>query len=454
MFESLSDKLSGVFKALRAKGRLSEQDVDAAMREVRLALLEADVHYKVVKDFVAAVKERALGQEVMKSLTPGQMVVKVVHQQLVAMMGEGFAPLELKGPPPATVLLAGLQGSGKTTTAGKLALHLRQVHKRRPYLVPADVYRPAAIEQLTKVGGELGFPVFASDPSADPVAICREAREAARRAGCDVLIVDTAGRLHVDEALMEELRRLSELLTPAEVLLVADAMTGQDAVNVAREFNEALGITGVVLTKMDGDARGGAALSIQAVTRRPVKLVGTGEKSDALEVFHPERMASRILGMGDVLSLVEKAEQAIDQETAAELEEKLRKNAFTLEDFRDQLRMVRKLGSLEDLMKMVPGMGQMKGLKADEKDLTRVIAIVDSMTPLERRKPEILNASRRRRIAGGSGTRVEDVNRLLKRFQEARKMMKNLNKMGLGRPGKMGKLGKLLGRGMGLPGGR
>jgi signal recognition particle subunit SRP54 len=448
MFESLSEKLSGVFSSLRAKGKLNEKDIGAALREVRLALLEADVHYKVAKDFVAAVKTRAMGQEVMKSLTPGQMVVKIVHEELVQMMGEHSAPLDLRGSPPVPVLLVGLQGSGKTTSAGKLALHLKRAHKRRPFLVPADVYRPAAIDQLKKVAGELGFPVFDSNPNDDPVEICRKAREEARITGCDVLLVDTAGRLHVDQALMEELQRISGLLEPTEILLVADAMTGQDAVNVAREFDEALGITGVALTKMDGDARGGAALSIQAVTRRPVKLLGTGEKLDALEVFHPERMASRILGMGDVLSLIEKAEQAIDEEQALDLEEKLRKNAFTLEDFRNQLKMLKKLGNFGDLMKMIPGVGGMKGLNPDERELTRVVAIVDSMTPLERRKPEILNASRRRRIAGGSGNRVEDVNRLMKRFQEARKMIKKMNTMGLGSGKKMGKMGKMLARGM------
>jgi signal recognition particle subunit SRP54 len=449
MFESLSDKLADVFKSLRSKGKLSDKDVTAAMREVRFALLEADVHYKIVKQFVATVKERALGQEVMKSLTPGQMVVKIVHQELVRMMGENFAPLDLGGSPPVPVLLVGLQGSGKTTTTGKLALHLRREWKRRPYLVPADVYRPAAIEQLRKVGAQLGFPVFDSDPGDTPVEICRKAREAARLAGCDVLLVDTAGRLHVDQALMDELRQLAALLEPREVLLVADAMTGQDAVNVAQEFNDTLGITGVVLSKTDGDARGGAALSVQAVTQKPIKLVGMGEKLDALEVFHPERMASRILGMGDVLSLIEKAEQSFDQEQAVELEAKLRKNAFTLEDFRDQLKMVRKLGNLEDLMKMMPGMRGLKGAQPDEKELTRTIAIVDSMTSLERRKPEILNASRRRRIAGGSGTRVEDVNRLMKRYMETRKMLKSFNKMGMGRGGKMAKMGKLLGNRMG-----
>ena len=449
MFESLSDKLADVFKSLRSKGKLSDKDVTAAMREVRFALLEADVHYKIVKQFVATVKERALGQEVMKSLTPGQMVVKIVHQELVHMMGENSAPLDLSGTPPVPVMLVGLQGSGKTTSTGKLALHLRRDLKRRPYLVPADVYRPAAIDQLKKVGAELGFPVFDSDPGDTPVEICRKAREEARLAGCDVLLVDTAGRLHVDQVLMDELRHLAELLEPREVLLVADAMTGQDAVNVAKEFNDTLGITGVILSKTDGDARGGAALSVQAVTRKPIKLVGVGEKLDALEVFHPERMASRILGMGDMLSLIEKAEHSFDEEKAVELEAKLRKNAFTLEDFRDQLKMMRKLGNLEELMKMVPGMSGLKGVKPDEKELTRTIAIVDSMTALERRKPEILNASRRRRIAGGSGTRVEDINRLIKRYQEARKMLKSFSKMGMGRGGKMHKMSKMLGNRMG-----
>jgi signal recognition particle subunit SRP54 len=378
------------------------------------------------------------------------MVVKVVHEEILRMLGEVHDPLVLHGTPPVPILLVGLQGSGKTTSCGKLALYLKKSLKRRPYLVPADVYRPAAIHQLKKIAGDLGFPVFDSDAKENPVEICRKAAEEARRLGCDTLLVDTAGRLHVDEALMEELKRLSALLQPAETLLVADAMTGQDAVNVARQFDATLGITGVVLTKMDGDARGGAALSIRAVTGKPIKLLGVGEKLDALEVFHPERMASRILGMGDVLSLIERAEQAVDETTAAQLEEKLRKNAFTLEDFRDQLRMLRKLGSLEDLMGMIPGMGGLKGVKPDERELTRIVAIIDSMTPLERRKPEVLNASRRRRIATGSGARVEDVNRLMKRYQEARLMLKKMSQMGLGRVGgKMGKMGKLLGKGLG-----
>ncbi len=447
MFESLSDKLSRVFRSLRGKDRLTERDIESALREVRLALLEADVHYGVVKRFVASVRERALGREVMGSLTPGQTVVKIVRDELVRMMGEHLAPLDLKGTPPVPVLLVGLQGSGKTTTAGKLALHLRDRMGRRPYLVPADVQRPAAIEQLLKVAEQAGVPAYPSDPSTEPETICRAALEEARRTGCDVLLVDTAGRLHVDEPLMEELGRLRDLLAPREVLLVADAMTGQDAVNVAREFDRAVGITGVILTKADGDARGGAALSIQAVTEKPVKFVGVGEKLDALEVFHPERMASRILGMGDVLSLIERAEQAVDAASARDLEEKLRTDRFTLEDFRDQLRMLRRMGGLEDLLRMLPGAGQLKGLRVDDRELTRVIAIIDSMTPEERRRPEILNASRRRRIARGSGTRVEDVNRLIRRYQEARKMIKRMNRMGLGR--RRGK--KRAGRLPGLP---
>ncbi len=447
MFESLSDKLSRVFRSLRGKGRLTEKDIESALREVRLALLEADVHYGVVKRFVASVRDRALGREVMASLTPGQTVVKIVRDELVRMMGEHAAPLDLKGTPPVPVLLVGLQGSGKTTTAGKLAVHLKERMGRRPYLVPADVQRPAAIEQLLRVAEQAGVPAYPSDPSMEPEAICRAALEEARRTGCDVLLVDTAGRLHVDEPLMEELGRLRDLLNPREVLLVADAMTGQDAVNVAREFDRAVGITGVILTKADGDARGGAALSIQAVTERPVKFVGVGEKLDALEVFHPERMASRILGMGDVLSLIEKAERAVDEASVRDLEEKLRTDRFTLEDFRDQLRMLRKMGGLEQLLGMLPGAGQLKGLRVDERELGRVIAIIDSMTPEERRRPEILNASRRRRIARGSGTRVEDVNRLIRRYQEARKMIKRMSRMGLGR--RKGK--KRAGRFPGLP---
>ncbi len=440
MFESLSDKLSNVFKTLRGKGTLGEKDVDAAMREVRMALLEADVNYRVVKNFVNDVKERALGQDVAKSLTPGQMVIKIVREELVRMMGAEHEPLDLRSTPPIPVMLVGLQGSGKTTTVGKLALHLRDRQKRSPYLVSVDVYRPAALEQLKKIATDLGFPIHETDPKADPALTVREAYDTAKRYGYDVLLIDTAGRLHVDRALMDELKRITEAVAPRETLLVADAMTGQDAVNVAAEFDRMLSLTGVVLTKMDGDARGGAALSIKAVTGKPIKYVGVGEKSDALEAFHPDRMAQRILGMGDVISLIEKAQEAVTEEDAKKLERKLLKSTFNLEDFRDQLSMLRKMGNISQLVGMIPGA---KGVNVDEKELGRIVAIINSMTPEERRKPDILNGSRRLRIARGSGTKVEEVNRLLKRFREASRMMKSVGKMA-----KMsGRMGKLFGKG-------
>jgi signal recognition particle subunit SRP54 len=448
MFDSLSDKLSGVFKTLRGKGKLGEKDVDAAMREVRVALLEADVYYKVVKKFVADVKERALGTEVMQSLTPGQMVVKIVREELERMMGETHVPLDLAAAPPVALLMVGLQGSGKTTSSAKLALHMRQKMGRTPYLVPADIYRPAAIEQLKKLAAELDVPVYDTDASVDPVETCKLAREAAKLAGCDTLIIDTAGRLHVDEELMNELARIVDAIEPRETLLVADAMTGQDAVNVAREFDERLGLTGVILSKMDGDARGGAALSVRAVTGKPIKYVGVGEKTDALEAFAPDRIASRILGMGDVLSLIERAEGAIDEADAKKMEEKLLKNqGFTLDDFRDQMLMVKKMGGLESLVGMIPGA---KNVQVDEKEIVRVVAIIDSMTHLERQRPGVLNASRRRRIAKGSGTKVEEINRLLKRFREAQSMMKKMGKFAKMGKGKMGgRMQKMLGKGMG-----
>jgi signal recognition particle subunit SRP54 len=448
MFESLSDKLSGVFKTLRGKGKLGEKDVDAAMREVRVALLEADVYYKVVKQFVADVKARALGTEVMQSLTPGQTVVKIVREELQRVMGDTHEPLDLRAAPPVPVLMVGLQGSGKTTTSAKLALHMRQKMGRRPYLVPADINRPAAIEQLKKLGAEIDVPVYDTDPTRDLVETCKSALEAAKIADCDTLIIDTAGRLHVDEELMDELARIVEAVSPQETLLVADAMTGQDAVNVAKEFDSRLGLTGVVLTKMDGDARGGAALSVRAVTGKPIKYVGVGEKIDDLEPFAPDRIASRILGMGDVLSLIERAESAMGEEDAKKIEEKLLKNqGFTLDDFRDQMLMVKKMGGLESLMGMIPGA---KGVQVDENELVRVVAIIDSMTRQERARPGLLNASRRRRIARGSGTRVEEINRLLKRFREAQSMMKKMGKFAKLGKGKMGRrMQNMLGKGMG-----
>ncbi len=437
MFENLSEKFQGVLKKMRGHGRISQGNIEEALREVRLALLEADVNYKVVKEFTASVRDKALGAEVLASLSPDQHFIKIVHDELAKMMGGEAQELDLARRPPVPVMLVGLQGSGKTTSCGKLALHLRK-RKRSPYLVPADVYRPAAIEQLKVLGAQIGIPVFDSDPKTDPVEICRQAVRQADLTGHDTVLLDTAGRLHIDEELMEELRRIKEAVDPGDVLLVADAMTGQDAVNVARAFHEKVGLTGVMLTKMDGDARGGAVLSIRAVTGAPVKFVGVGEKLDALESFFPDRMASRILGMGDVLTLVEKAQETIDAKKAKELERKIRRAEFTLEDFRDQLVSLRRMGSLDDLLGMIPGMGgKMKELKAaapDEKELARVVAIIDSMTREERGNAKIINGSRRKRIALGSGTTVQDVNRLLRNFQQAEGMLKRFSKAG-GRKG-------------------
>jgi signal recognition particle subunit SRP54 len=433
MFDNLSDKLDGVFKRLKGHGTLSEKNISDGMREVRMALLEADVHFKVVKQFVADIKERALGQEVMKSLTPGQQVVKIVNEELTRLMGGRSEELNLEGTHPVSVMMVGLQGSGKTTSSGKLAIHLRKLG-RKPYLVPADVYRPAAIDQLQKLGGQIDVPVFASETTMDPVDICRQARVAAQKEGCDVVLLDTAGRLHIDAELMGELQRIRDAVQPSDILLVADAMTGQDAVNMAQAFEDALGIGGVILTKMDGDARGGAALSIKSVTQKPIKFVGVGEKLNDLEVFHPDRMASRILGMGDMLTMIEKAQEAVDINEAAALEKKLRKNQFTLEDFRDQMAQVRKMGSLTDIIGMIPGMGklkQMKNMDVDDSQLVRIEAIINSMTPQERRHHNIINGSRRKRIAKGSGTKVQDVNQLLKNYTQVMKMMKKFNKGGM-----------------------
>lgn len=431
MFESLSDKLQSVFKKIRGHGTLSEANVQEALREVRLALLEADVHYKVVKDFVSSVQSKALGQEVLQSLTPGQQLVKIVHQELIRLMGEGERRLNLSGSP-ASIMLVGLQGSGKTTTAGKLARWLA-AEGRKVGLVPADVYRPAATEQVLQLGQMMGLPVFEPGSGEDPVRICVRAQGWARERGLDTLILDTAGRLHIDEPLMEELKRIKGAVAPKEILLVADAMTGQDAVQIAQSFNQRLDITGVILTKMDGDARGGAALSIRAVTLRPIMFIGVGEKLDALEVFHPDRMASRILGMGDVLTLIEKAQAAYDEKKARELERKIRKEEFTLEDLLEQIRQVRKMGPLNDLVKMIPGAAKIKGVvdpRAGEGELKRMEAIICSMTKEERLNHNIINGSRRLRIAKGSGTTVQDVNRLLKNYLEVRKMMKKMGRMG------------------------
>lgn len=432
VFEGLSDKLQQTFKKLRGRGKLSETDVTEALRDVRLALLEADVNFKVVKDFIAKVKERAVGQEVLGSLTPAQHVIKIVHDELTALMGATQSRIAVSSRPPTIIMLVGLQGAGKTTTAGKLA-KLLQRQSKRPLLVAADVYRPAAIKQLQVLGEKLEISVFAKEDSKDPVHIAKSALDYALSHALDTVIIDTAGRLHINEELMAELKHIKQTVKPHEILLVADAMTGQDAVTVAESFNGELGLDGVILTKLDGDARGGAALSIRAVTGRPIKFAGMGEKLDALEPFHPDRMASRILGMGDVLSLIEKAQTAIDFDQAKEMEKKLRKETFTLDDFLEQLRQVRKLGPLDQVLGMIPGMSSIKnklqGAEFDEKELKRTEAIICSMTRKERRDPAIINGSRRKRIAAGSGTRVQDVNKLLKQFVEARKMMKRLQEM-------------------------
>jgi len=432
MFESLSAKLDSIFKRLKGHGKLTEQNIQDALKEVRMALLEADVNFKVVKDFVQSVQERAIGQEVMASLTPAQQLIKIVKEEMISLMDGDEQKIHLSGSPPVPIMLVGLHGCGKTTTAGKLARYFQEKGKR-PYLVPADVYRPAAIEQLEKLGEELKVDFYHPDSSQAPLDICLKGRDFALKGGYDLMLIDTAGRLHIDEALMLELREIKAHIKPKEVLLVADAMTGQDAVNIAKNFNERLGIDGIILTKMDGDARGGAALSIKSVAQKPIKFIGVGEKLDALEVFHPDRMVSRILGMGDVLTLIEKAEAVFDERQAEELEKKIRKDSFTLEDFRDQLQQVRKMGSLESILGMIPGLSKkmkgMGGLDFDEKELVRVEAIINSMTPKERANYMIVNGSRRLRIARGSGTSVQDVNQLLKRYAQARKMMKQFTKM-------------------------
>ncbi len=432
MFENLSSKLESIFKKLRGHGKLTEQNIQEALKEVRIALLEADVNFKVVKDFIQSVQQRAIGQEVMESITPAQQLIKIVKEEMTSLMGGGEQRINLSGSPPVPIMLVGLHGCGKTTTAAKLARHF-QAKNKRPYLIPADVYRPAAIEQLQKLGRELKVDFYQPEPSQSPLDICLRGRDVALKGGYDLMLIDTAGRLHIDEALMLELREIKGHLKPKEVILVADAMTGQDAVNIAKNFSERLGIDGIVLTKMDGDARGGAALSIRSVTQKPIKFVGMGEKLDALEVFHPDRMASRILGMGDVISLIEKAEVAYDEKKARELERKIRKDSFTLEDFRDQLLQVRKMGSLESVLSMIPGLPKrmkgMGGLDFDEKQLVRVEAIISSMTRRERINFTIINGSRRLRIAKGSGTTVQEVNQLLKQYAQARKMIKRFAQM-------------------------
>jgi len=430
MFDQLTNKLSLVFKKLRGHGKLTESNIQDALREVRIALLEADVHFRVVKDFIESVGERAVGEEVMASLTPAQQVIKIVHQELVLLMGTEEHEIRFSGNPPVPVMLVGLHGCGKTTTAAKLA-RLLKGRGRVPFMIPADVYRPAATEQLRTMASQIEVDFYEPHPGEDPLVICREAQNRALRQGYDTLLIDTAGRLHIDEVLMNELRQMKGSISPRETLLVADAMTGQDAVNIAKSFNDQLGIDGIILTKMDGDARGGAALSIRAVTGRPITYIGVGEKVDAIEVFHPDRMASRILGMGDVLSLIEKAEATFDEKQAKELERKVRKAEFTLEDFRDQLGQLRKIGSLESLFQMIPGLNKLKGMGSfhvAEKELVKIEAIINSMTPQERRNHSIINGKRRLRIARGSGTTVQDVNRLLKQYIMIRKMLEKMKK--------------------------
>jgi signal recognition particle subunit SRP54 len=432
VFEGLADKLQQTFKRLRSRGKLSETDVTEAMREVRLALLEADVNFKVVKDFIARIKERAVGHEVLESLTPAQQVIKIVNEELTALMGGTQSRITISSRPPTVIMLVGLQGAGKTTTAGKLANYLKKQNKR-PLLVAGDIYRPAAIKQLQVLGEQLELPVFTLGDKESPVTIAQKAIDHAMAYARDVVIIDTAGRLHINTELMDELKAVKSSVKPHEILLVVDAMTGQDAVTVAEAFNADLGLDGVILTKLDGDARGGAALSVKAVTGCPIKFAGMGEKLDALEPFHPDRMASRILGMGDVLSLIEKAESAFDLDKAQALEKKLRKEDFTLDDFLDQMQQLRKLGSLDQILGMIPGMGgitkKLQGAELDEKQLKHIEAIIRSMTSKERRTPAIINGSRRKRIALGSGTRVQDVNRLLKQFEDAKKMMKQIQGM-------------------------
>ncbi len=425
-FESLTEKLSATFRRLRGKGRISEADVKEAMKEIKMALLEADVNFKVVKSFIASVTERAVGADVMESLTPGQMIVKIVNEELTALMGGGESKLNISSTPPTVVMLVGLQGAGKTTNGAKLA-GLMKKQGKRPLLAACDVYRPAAIKQLEVVGQQLDIPVFQMGQS-DPVDIAKAAVEHAKKHGNDMVFLDTAGRLHVDEALMDELRAIKAAVKPNEILLVVDAMIGQDAVNAAKAFDDALDLTGVMLTKLDGDARGGAALSIRSVTGKPIKFAGTGEKLDNIEVFHPDRMASRILGMGDVLSLIEKAEQNLDAKKAAEQMERLRRNKFTLSDFYDQLLQLKSMGSMQDIAAMLPGMGGKKlDLTVDEKNLARIEAIIQSMTPYERENPSVLNSSRKKRIAAGSGTQVVDVNRLLKQFESIQQLTRQFS---------------------------
>lgn len=424
MFESLSEKLEGIFKKLKGRGLLKEEDVDIALKEIRLALLEADVNFKVVKDFIQHVRDRAIGKEVLESLSPGQQVVKIVHDELCKLLGDTNTRIQLSPNPPTVIMMVGLHGSGKTTTSAKLARFFKK-EGRRPMLVAADLQRPAAIEQLITLGKQIDIPVFYSKDIKDPAVLSEEALKRAKLDGRDVLILDTAGRLHIDEDLMHELRRIREKVRPKEVLLVADAMTGQDAVNIAKSFDEQVGIDGIIFTKMDGDARGGAALSIRYVTGKPIKFIGVGEKIDMLEPFYPDRIANRILGMGDVLTLIEKAQKSFDQKEAEKLHKKIMEESFSFEDLRDQLKKIRNMGPLENLLSMIPGMNKvLKDIKVDEKEFVKIEAIIDSMTKDERINHNIINGSRRKRIAMGSGTTVADVNRLIKQYLEMKKMMK------------------------------
>ncbi|PSL42183.1 signal recognition particle subunit FFH/SRP54 (srp54) [Planomicrobium soli] len=438
-FEGLAERLQGTIQRIKGKGKVSEADVKEMMREVRFALIEADVNLKVVKEFVKKVSERAVGQDVMESLTPGQQVVKIVKDELTNLMGGEQSKIEFATKQPTVIMMVGLQGAGKTTTSGKLAGMLRKKHNRKPLLVAADVYRPAAVQQLETIGKQLSLPVFSKGTDLSPVEISRQAIEYAKAEHLDTVIIDTAGRLHVDENLMQELKDIRALKEPDEIFLVVDAMTGQDAVNVAQNFNEAIGITGVVLTKLDGDTRGGAALSIRSVTDKPIKFVGMGEKMDALEAFYPERMASRILGMGDMLSLIEKAQTNVDEAKAKELEEKFRTSSFTFDDFLEQMNQVKQMGPLDEILKMLPGANKIKGIenaKVDESQMGRVEAIIQSMTTQEKTTPEIINSNRRKRIAKGSGTTIQDVNRLLKQFEDMKKMMKQMSGMANSKKGK------------------
>ena len=429
MFEMLTERLNGVFKQLRSRGRLSESNIDDAMREVRRALLEADVNYKVARSFIARVKERAVGREVLKSITPGQQVVKIVHDELIALMGNQNAALQLAESSPSAIMMVGLQGSGKTTSAAKLARLLASQNKN-PLLVAADIYRPAAIDQLCVLGEQIGVPVHHCPEGTDPVDICTQAMDRARNENCDVVILDTAGRLHVDDERMDEVSRIREAVSPSEILFVCDAMTGQDAVSSASAFYETLNFSGVILTRMDSDTRGGAALSIREVSGVPIKYIGVSEKVDGLEVFHPDRMASRILGMGDVVTLVEKAQATIDDEQAKKVEQKLRSASFTFDDFLEQMAQIKQMGPLDQLMQMIPGASKaMPDMQVDEKTFSHIEAIIYSMTPIERDKPHIINGSRRRRIANGSGRSIQDVNKLLKQFSTMQKMMKRMSRM-------------------------